>query len=121
MALRELPFRDTEDSNYNPNNIEINNELEATMYQLQLVMLTNRGEVLGDSSFGSNLEDQLFTFNANEYTINTTLTQQTNLYVLLANKYNIKFSTRFVKEGYHDVGLIDVAVDGNSAFGLLFQ
>ncbi len=119
--LRELPFRDTVDPNYLPDHVDVNDEQEALIYQLQMIMLTTKGEVLGSSDFGANLEDLLFTFNANEFSINASLNEQTDLYCHLADKYKIKFSTKFIREGYHDIGLIDAIVEDKSVFGLLFK
>lgn len=122
MALRELPFRDEQtDPNYLQDYIDIDDELESLIYQLNMIMLTNRGEVIGASDFGANLEDLLFTFNANEFTVNNTLNEQTNLYCHLADKYKVKFNTKFIREGFHDVGLIDAIVEDKSVFGLLFK
>lgn len=121
MALKELPFRDQIDPNYLNDHTEINDEQEALIYQLQMIMLSSKGEVFGDSNFGANLEDLLFTFNANEFTINTSLNEQTDLYCNLADKYRVKFSTKFIQEGFHDVGLIDAIVQDKSVFGLLFK
>jgi len=119
--LRELPFRDELDPNYLVDHVEINDDVEALIYQLQSIMLTSKGEVLGASDFGANLEDLLFTFNANEFTINTTLNSQTYLFCNLADKYKVKFSTKFIKEGFHDVGLIDASIEDKTVFGVLFK
>jgi len=50
--MREIYNRDPLDPNYNPYQIETSDPVEICVGQIKMLLLTNKGEVLGDPKFG---------------------------------------------------------------------
>jgi len=118
MPIRDLYMRDPSDPNYQSGMLEISNEIEILIAQVKMIINTRKGEVLGDPNFGANLEDLLFTFNLNQYSINSILTDQIKMYCPLGDKYAISFQVNFAKGTVRDICVIDVVINGTPYFGV---
>ena len=64
----EIYNRDPSDPKYKQNIVEVTQPVEICIGQLKMLLLTNKGEVLGDPKFGLNLEDLVFSFDLSEKT-----------------------------------------------------
>ena len=60
--LREIYFRDQNDPKYRADQVEVTDDLEATIQQIMMTIFTKKGEVLGEPNFGLNLDNYLFEF-----------------------------------------------------------
>lgn len=118
---RELYMRDSEDPNYEPNVIEINDELEMLIGQIKMLLLTTPGEVMGDPEFGIDLEGKLFdtSFDANR--LKRDIVNQLRIHCSLANQYELNFSIKFFKGTVRDAVLIDVLIGNQKLLGVLVQ
>jgi hypothetical protein len=67
--MREIYNRDPDDPSYNPYQLETTDPVEICIGQLKMLLLTNKGEVMGDPQFGLNLEDLIFSLNISEYSL----------------------------------------------------
>ena len=54
--LREIYFRDQNDPKYRADQVEVTDDLEATIQQIMMTIFTKKGEVLGEPNFGLNLD-----------------------------------------------------------------
>ena len=119
--MREFYFRHDNDPLFVSDVFETSDDLEALVYQIRLVLNTNKGDVLGSEKFGSNLDDMLFSFDFNQDTFNNSLVEQVNTYCEIANNYKLNFTMQRIKDTkYRDVGVIDVAVEGKSILGFIY-
>ena len=119
--MREFYFRPDDDPLFRPGIFEVSSELEALLYQVRLVLGTNKGDVLGQSNFGAQLDDLLFSLDFNTDTFNSVLVEQVNQYCEMARSYKIDFNVqRFKDEKYRDLGVIDMAIDGKSIMGFIY-
>lgn len=119
--MREFYVRDESDANYNPDVLEVSNDIEALIYQVKMIMGTNRGEILGEVNCGANMMDLLFSFDFDPSTFNTALVEQTNIYSEMARHYNMRYMVRRVRQQSHsDMGVIDVSINGKSMFGFIY-
>lgn len=116
---RDLYMRDPTDPNFKSGILEVSDEIEMLISQIKMILLTNKGEVLGAPDFGLNLEEQLFTLNRNEYTIRGMIQDQVMSFCELANKYRVTFDVKFARGNVRDMCLINVVIDGTKAFGVL--
>jgi hypothetical protein len=93
--MREIYNRDPLDPNYNPYQIEVTDPTEICVGQLKMMLLTNKGEVLGDPKFGLNLEDLIFNLELSENSIRKELDLFLKVYVplfgVLGGSYDLKF------------------------------
>lgn len=93
--MREIYNRDPLDPKYNPFQVETTDPIEICTGQLKMLLLTNRGEVLGEPRFGLNLEDLLFNLNLSENGIRSELDSFLRTYIpifqMLGGTYELKF------------------------------
>jgi len=111
----ELYIKYPSDPNYDETQVQTNSEIEMLITQIQTVLFTNNSEVMGDDRFGCNLEDLIYSFNANEHDIRATIGQQLTTYCPLANKYHVDIKVDFVKGEVRDIAFIDITIDSKYA------
>lgn len=107
----ELYIKYPTDPNYDPVQVQTNSEIEMLITQIQTILFTNTGEVLGDERFGCDLENLIYDFNANEHDIKAKITQQINQYCPLNEKYLVDINVEFVKGEIRDIAFIDITID----------
>lgn len=118
---RELFMRDLSDPNYKEGILETSDEMEMLIGQIKMILLTNRGEVLGAPDFGMSLEEQLYTFDANEYSLRSALRDHMIKFCPLGEKYSVDFDVKFARGTVRDICIIDVFIDGKTAFGVYIK
>jgi hypothetical protein len=69
----EIYNRDPGDPLYKENILEVTDPIEICIGQLKMCLLTNKGEVLGDVSFGMNLDNMIFELALSEQSIKSEL------------------------------------------------
>ena len=93
--MREIYNRDPNDPMYKSDIIEVTDPVEICIGQLKMCLLTNKGEVLGDASFGMDLESMLFDLELSEdglrNELNLHLTTYVPIFFDLGGYYNIEF------------------------------
>ena len=67
--LREIYNKDPEDPNYKEDQLEVTDPLEACVGKIKMMIFTRRGEVLGDPSFGLDLESLIYDMNLSEASV----------------------------------------------------
>lgn len=119
---RDIYSRDVEAPKYNATQLEVSDELSFIVLQIENILFTNKGEVLGNSEFGASLEEVLFTTNADAGQIQNKITEQINSYVSLANKYRINAEVKFfeVNQGTAMGALVDILIDGSPVLSVVF-
>jgi hypothetical protein len=117
-AQREIYIREPEDPNYKDGVLEINDEVEILITQLKMLILTTKGDILGAPAFGMSLEDLLFSFNANEYTLQNEFNDQLMRFCPLAAKYDVKLEVKFFRGTVRDIGFLDISINDRKVFGV---
>lgn len=107
----ELYIKIIGDPNFSPTEVQTKNEIEQLITQIETILFTNKGEVLGDIDFGCSLNDMLYTLNANEYFIKQEINKQIARYCPLAAKYQIVPTITFVRGEIRDEAYIDIVID----------
>ena len=118
MPAREIYMRDPDDSNFKSDLLEVTDEVELLITQIKMILLTNQGDILEAPDFGMSLEDLLFTFDANAFTIENKLQDQMLKFSPLAYRFDVRFEVKFFRGTVQDIGLIDVLINGSRAFGV---
>lgn len=106
------------DPNYDPRKVHTESELAQLIGQIETVLFTNRGEVLGEPEFGCNLNDLVYSLNYNEQQIQDVVKQQLKTYVPLANKYNVKTTVLFYRGQVRDIAEINIEIDSKYQVGV---
>jgi len=84
--LRDFYLGNTADPGYDPNRLEVYDDLEETLQQTKMTLFTNKGEVLGEYDFGLQVEKYLFEFTIDPFSLSKEASGQINKYVGSARK-----------------------------------
>jgi hypothetical protein len=108
--MREIYNRDPEDPNYNPYQLETTDPTEICVGQLKMILLTNKGEVLGDPKFGLNLEDLIFNLELSEASIRKELDFFLKVYCPLFSTLNGTYDLKFYVGTLRDIATLDFKI-----------
>jgi phage baseplate assembly protein W len=114
----ELYIKTFGDPNHDKNRIDTENEIGKLLTQIETILFTNKGEVLGDSNFGASLEDLIYDFHYNEFEIKKSVNEQFERYCPLAEKYNVEVDVTFSKGKERDIAQLNVTVDAKYMVGV---
>ena len=114
----ELYIKTIGDPNYDKNGVDVENELSQLLIQIETILFTNQGDVLGDSNFGANLEKMIYSFNLNEFEIKRAVEDQIDMYCSLAKKYNTKVDVKFARGEVRDMAQLNITVDSKYLIGV---
>ena len=79
----ELYNRDPGDFGYKKDILETTDPIEICIGQLKMLLLTNKGEVLGDPNFGISLDELVFNLELSENSVRKEIDFQINTYCTL--------------------------------------
>ncbi len=121
---KDFYLRSPGDPNYREDIFESNDSIENAVQQVRMVLLTRKGEVLGED-IGFDSEKYLFDYEFSDLgEMERDANAQINEFVLLARPYTITaeaFTMDDIGDPYK-VGLgLGVKVDGKSAFATMFD
>jgi hypothetical protein len=117
--MREIYNRDPLDPSYNPYQIETTDPVEICIGQLKMMLLTNKGEVLGDTKFGLNLEELIFSLNLSESSIRNELSLFLKTYIPLFGKLGGSYDLKFYVGTERDIATIDFKIPVNGGLSPL--
>lgn len=109
----EFYIKNIGDPKYQSDKLQQDNEISMLLTQIETVLFTRKGDVLGLPDFGANLEDYVYEFQYNNYQIKTIVTRQISRYVPLASKYNVQVDVDFSEESDRYVMFLDITVDAS--------
>ena len=102
----ELYIKTIGDPNYDRNGVDVENELSQLLIQIETILFTNKGDVLGDSNFGADLEKMIYSFSLIE------------MYCSLARKYDTKVDVEFSRGEVRDIAQLNITVDSKYLIGV---
>jgi hypothetical protein len=121
--IRDFYMRAPSDPKYRPDQIEVYDEIEASISQVRMTLLTNRGEVLGEPGFGIESEKYLFEFELDPFKLAEDANNQISKYVGEARKRKISAKPQYITdEKDRKVYVLSVSIDGRrSPFAVLYD
>jgi phage baseplate assembly protein W len=90
MAISEIYNRLPNDDYYQDNRLEVKDEIEALISKVRMIILTKKGDVLGDPEFGVDLEQFIFETFFDRAAIYNEINSQFSKYIPEASKYNLR-------------------------------
>jgi hypothetical protein len=108
--MREIYNRDPKDPKYNPYQIETTDPIEICIGQLKMLLLTNKGEVLGDPKFGLNLEDLIFNLNLSETSLKNEIDIFIGTYIPLFRTLGGTYELKFYQGTQRDIVTLDFMI-----------
>jgi hypothetical protein len=117
----EIYNRAVDDPNYNPGQIEVHDEIIEFIQEIEMVLFTNRREVIGNKIFGSNLEDIIYSLNATNGEIETLIRTQITQYIPLSSRIPFTVNCKFMKGAVRDLAVVDVIIDNTYTLGIVLN
>jgi hypothetical protein len=112
----EIYIKTIEDPNYTTNQLEVGSEVQMLLTQIENLIFTKRGDVLGDADFGLNLEDYVYSFSYNDNMLKGYIEKSISTYIPLASKYNVNVNVEFATETERNLVFVDIVID--NTFGI---
>lgn len=109
--IKEIYFRDPSDSKFIYNSVESYSELELVLNKVRMILLTKKGEVLGEPELGLDLEDMLFDFTLDEYKLRQSFYAQVQKYITESNKYDIDLNISSGSDGVQTLIYLYITID----------
>lgn len=125
MSMIDFYFRAPGDPNYSENKLSSTDDVENTIEQIRMTLLTRKGEVLGEPDFGLDVTKYLFEFEGTPLSVlEKEADGQIHEYITMSKIYTIK-ADAFVLDDIADlyktgIGL-DISLDGRRAFATLYE
>ena len=105
--MRDIYNRDPQDPNYVPYILAVTDPVEICVGQLKMMLLTDKGEVLGDPKFGLGLEALLFELNLSEGSVRKEIDLHLNTYCPLFRTLGGSYDLRFYLGTNRDIAFLD--------------
>jgi hypothetical protein len=119
--LHDIYSRGVAENKYNPNIVEVTDELSQLILKIENVLFTRKGEVLGVPDFGCNLDDLVFSLVLNEAVIQQRISSQIQAYCLLDDtKFGIDVRVSFFQTEGRNGALVDIFINDTRVIGALF-
>jgi hypothetical protein len=109
------------DPNFEPNQLEVQDEVVVLLQQIEMVLFTTRGDILGAPNLGVDLERLLYSLTVSEGVIRSAIYKQIENYCPLARKYKVDISVKIYKGTERDIGVVDIIVDGARKTGIIIS
>lgn len=121
MSL-DIYSRDDFVSKYNPNQLEVSDDLSLLILQIENLLFTNKNEVLGSNDFGASLESEILRTSFSSGQIETRVSNLIATYCPLATRYNIGVNVQFYDLDNDSAygALMDVTVNDKKIVSFLF-
>jgi len=119
--LKDIYSREEESSNYDPTRLEVDDSLSDLIIKIENTLFSRKGSVLGDTNFGANLDELIFTLVLNEASIQRKINSQIATYCLNTTAdYTVDTKVQFYSTPERDGALVDIYINEKRVIGMLF-
>lgn len=117
--LKEIYAIPNGEKRYRNDVMELSSELDVIIQQVDLLLFTNKGDVLLMPDFGCNLEQYLFETTYNESVIKSIIMEQINNYIYLKGTYSVDVDVSFIKWDFNVAMLVDLTINNKKVASYL--
>ena len=114
----EFYIKDIGDPHYDNTEVQSSSEIAMLLIQIETLLFTRKGDVMGDPEFGANLDDYVYSLRYNETMLKGIIEKQLAYYVPLAAKYNTTVDVHFTDEDTRHLLFVDIIVDSSYQLAL---
>lgn len=114
----ELYIKKVGDPNFDPEQLQADEDIQMLLTQIETLIFTNKGEVLGNPEFGLNIDDYVYSFRYNDTMLQSMIADGIYRYCPLSYKYPVNVSVEFTPETERNMVFIDITIDGRYGIGL---
>ncbi len=113
--IRDFYMRTEEDPRFRPDQLEVYDSVESCINQVMMTLLTKKGEVLGEPSFGLQVEEFLFEFELDPSSLSDDAYSQVDTFVIEAKRRNVKIKPSFTTDNKgRKIFALQISIDGRS-------
>ena len=117
--LKDIYAIPEEEPRYDKNILEISNELDEIIQQVDMILFTNKGDVLCMPEFGVNLEQYLFNTTFNTVQIKNIIMNQIRSFIYLDGSYDVDVDVNFVKWDFNVAMIVDLNINNKKVASYL--
>lgn len=117
--LRDIYAIPEEEPRFKEDAIEITGELDEIIQQVDMILFTNKGDVLCMPEFGCNLGRYLFDTTFNETLIKQIIMNQINSFIYLDGSYTVDVDVNFVKWDFNVAMIVDLNINNKKVASYL--
>ena len=110
--LKDIYAIPEEEPRYKDNVLEVTGELDEIIQQVDMILFTNKGDVLCMPEFGCNLGRYLFETSFNETIIKQIIMNQIYNFIYLDGSYKVDVDVKFVKWDFNVAMVVDLNING---------
>jgi hypothetical protein len=114
----EFYIRDVGDPNFDQNKLEAGSEIAQLLTQIETLLFTRKGDVMGEPNFGANLDDLVYALRYNDRMIASTIEDQLETFVPLSRKYNTRVNVDFTEEVDRHLLFVNIDIDSKYQVGV---
>ena len=114
----EFYVKNIGEPNFSPDKLQQDAELSMVLTQIETMLFTRKGEVLGAPQFGANLEDYVYELKYNDYQLKKTVEDQLLKYVPLSSKYKVDVTIDYAEETDRHAVFLDIVIDSRIQLGV---
>lgn len=114
----ELYIKSIGDPNFRYDQMQVDEEIQLLLTQIETLIFTTKGDVMGAPDFGLNLEDYVYSFMYNDDMLKGLVSSAISQYIPLASKYPINVSVEYTSETERNAVYIDIIIDNKYGIGL---
>lgn len=111
--LREIYCIPHTETRYKENVVEITSELDTIIQEVDLLLFTNKGDVLLLPEMGCNLEQYLFETTWNQMAIKQLIMDQIRKFIPLDGRFQVDVDVDFVQWEYNVAMVVDLKINNN--------
>lgn len=109
------------DPRFQEDKIENQDALEQYLQEIELLLFTRKGDVLGEYTLGCDIEDLIFGLSLSEGPIKAAIWDQITSYCSLHKIFKTDLNVNFYKGTERDIAIIDIVVNDNVAAGIIIS
>ncbi len=113
--LSDIYIKSTKDPGYVENRLENQSFLDTVIAKIYMILMTNKGEVLGDPNFGADVPKYLWKTRFPASTLQNEITDQMTTYVPELNVRDYKVNVYILPGKTQDMGVIEINLGVTSA------
>lgn len=97
---------------YNSSSLIEDDLIRVIVQKYQMILMTNKGEVMGDPDFGANLEEILNETNVSQYYVKEIIDNQISTYIpeILGTSYDLNVYFAQDPENYRDIMFVNLKI-----------
>lgn len=117
--LKDIYAIPEDEPRYRKNVVEVSSEFDSIIQQVDMILFTNKGDVLCMPEFGCNLERYLFDTTYDEQRIRNIIMDQINSFIYLDGSYSVDVDVQFVQWQQNVAMIVDLKINNRKVASYL--